>query len=490
MIARYEYDALNRRTKEFINADTDDDFDSFRHFYYTFGWQLLETRLSDSENTEPQTLQPEVQYVWSARYLDAPVLRDKNTDTDDLCDDQRLYYANDANMNVTALLATDGTPLERYVYDPYGKVTIYDDDWSETRNTSSYDNSILFCGYYHDWETGLYHVRNRYYHPHLGWITRDPAGYADGMSLYEYCRSGPLGVTDAMGLCTAPGQPGAAAEGDGSKTAKDSADQVIGDLENGRIKDVDELKERAKGLSKEEQAQLARRLREKYPQSGGVDTRNRSTGQSQFDWEKGLKDYGNPFWGKDAPYAELLSGLNSEVSRAAEEHLKMSPEARAMWDAKYEQETTYTETWVSGEWALSLEGSAGIANTFNIGLRVSTRADGPGFKVGWYVEPGLGGGSPSASACFHSGVSVVRRERSMLDIAPESSTFSYWHGNGGGNVGVGVTLGGVLGGTKSMDGKTRSYGGAVEIGAGALPVGSGHVVGGPGVEVKIYSWPD
>ena len=37
VIARYEYDALNRRTKEFVNADTDDDFDSFRHFYYTFG---------------------------------------------------------------------------------------------------------------------------------------------------------------------------------------------------------------------------------------------------------------------------------------------------------------------------------------------------------------------------------------------------------------------------------------------------------------------
>jgi len=191
VIARYEYDALNRRTKEFINADTDDDFDSFRHFYYTFGWQLLETRLSTSENTEPQTLQPEYQYVWSVRYMDAPVLRDKNTDSDDLCDDERLYYANDANMNVTALLATDGTPLERYAYDPYGKVTIYDGTWTNTRNTSSYDNSILFCGYYRDNETGLYHVRNRYYYPYFGWITRDPAGYADGMSLYEYCASGP-----------------------------------------------------------------------------------------------------------------------------------------------------------------------------------------------------------------------------------------------------------------------------------------------------------
>jgi len=95
-------------------------------------------------------------------------------------------------MNVTALLATDGTPLERYVYDPYGKVTVLDADFSaDADGKSDYDNSILFAGYYRDNETGLYHVRNRYYHTQVGWITRDPAGYADGMSLYEYCASGP-----------------------------------------------------------------------------------------------------------------------------------------------------------------------------------------------------------------------------------------------------------------------------------------------------------
>ena len=202
VVLKCEYDGLGRRTKKHINTSSplDQTYDEYQHFFYTFGWQLLETRLSESENTGPETLQPEYQYIWSVRYIDAPVLRDKNTDTDDLCDDERLYFANDANMNVTALFATDGTVLERYVYDPYGKVTIYDDDWSETRNTSSYDNRILFAGYYFDNETGLYHVRNRYYHPYVGWITRDPLGYADGMSLYEYCRSGPLGTTDSSGL--------------------------------------------------------------------------------------------------------------------------------------------------------------------------------------------------------------------------------------------------------------------------------------------------
>ena len=203
VVARYEYDGLNRRVKAHIDAQSPAEpngVDHYRHFYYNASWQILETRKSTSENTGPETLQPEYQYVWSVRYMDAPVLRDKNTDSDDLCDDERLYYANDANMNVTALVGDDGTVLERYVYDPYGKVTIYDDDWSETRNTSSYDNSILFCGYYRDNETGLYHVRNRYYEPYFGWITRDPAGYVDGMSLYEYCRSGPLVFIDPFGL--------------------------------------------------------------------------------------------------------------------------------------------------------------------------------------------------------------------------------------------------------------------------------------------------
>ncbi len=87
MIARYEYDGLGRRTKKHLNTGVDQVYDEFRHFFYNSGWQILETRLSESENTAPDSLQPEYQYVWSLRYIDAPVLRDENTDADDLCDD-------------------------------------------------------------------------------------------------------------------------------------------------------------------------------------------------------------------------------------------------------------------------------------------------------------------------------------------------------------------------------------------------------------------
>jgi len=60
---------------------------------------------------------------------------------------------------------------------------------------------VLFCGYWRDGDTELDHVRRRFYHPTLGrWLTRDPLGYIDGMSLYEYVGSLPLSAVDPYGL--------------------------------------------------------------------------------------------------------------------------------------------------------------------------------------------------------------------------------------------------------------------------------------------------
>ena len=196
--AKYERDGLNRRVKKYVPGQEPDP-DSYRHFYYNTGWQLLETRENDDEQTPPQDWQPEYQYVWSARYIDAPILRDKNTDEDGLCDDERLYYTTDANMNVTALFSTAGVALERYTYDAYGHTSVYDPDW-ESEEDTNYDNVILFAGYYRDPETWFYHVRNRFHHAELGrWHQRDPLRYVDGMSLYEYVGGNPLLSTDPTG---------------------------------------------------------------------------------------------------------------------------------------------------------------------------------------------------------------------------------------------------------------------------------------------------
>ena len=137
--------------------------DAYVHFFYNSGWQELESRVSSSENTGPESLQPQYQYVWSQRYIDAPVLRDKNTDADGLCDDERIYYLGDANFNVTTLVNTGGDALERYVYSPYGVLTIYDATWANVRSTSSYANAYTYTGRQGDTETGLFCSRARFY---------------------------------------------------------------------------------------------------------------------------------------------------------------------------------------------------------------------------------------------------------------------------------------------------------------------------------------
>ena len=124
---------------------------------------------------------------------------------------------------VTAVVdGSDGDVVERYAYDPYGKVTVLDgeddadggvSDWSaDADNVSDWDNRIGYCGYRLDPETGadgqgIMHVRHRPYIPPLGrWGSRDPLNqdqpggrYHDGMNLYEYVRSDPVDYIDRDG---------------------------------------------------------------------------------------------------------------------------------------------------------------------------------------------------------------------------------------------------------------------------------------------------
>jgi RHS repeat-associated protein len=66
-------------------------------------------------------------------------------------------------------------------------------------------NSVGYCGYIFNEDSGLYTVRFRTYSPTLGrWLERDPAGYVDGMGLYEYVRGGATSAVDPSGRWTLP----------------------------------------------------------------------------------------------------------------------------------------------------------------------------------------------------------------------------------------------------------------------------------------------
>jgi RHS repeat-associated protein len=97
--------------------------------------------------------------------------------------------------------AADGDVEERYHYDPDGKVTVLEADFTaDGDGVSDWDNCVLFAGYVYDYSTGLYCVRRRPYHPTVGrWLVHDYA-YADGMNLYEYVKGSPVYLVDPLGL--------------------------------------------------------------------------------------------------------------------------------------------------------------------------------------------------------------------------------------------------------------------------------------------------
>ncbi|MFO8014092.1 MAG: hypothetical protein R6X20_12400 [Phycisphaerae bacterium] len=95
LVVTYEYDGQKRR------IETDVAGESGLDTYYNTQWQVLEVHEGgDAAN-------PLKQFVWDVRYVDSPVVRFHDADTDGTIDDT-LYYTTDANMNVTALVDTDG----------------------------------------------------------------------------------------------------------------------------------------------------------------------------------------------------------------------------------------------------------------------------------------------------------------------------------------------------------------------------------------------
>jgi len=166
------------------------------------------------------------QHVWGTQYVDEllqlAINGDPGTDNDcvDGSEDESYWVCQDANYNVTDVFESDGDLKERYTYTPYGRRSVFKPaDSSDTFGTvpiaysqpvqlSSEDQPYGICdvghqGLMHDKEFGLIYNRARYLHPVLGRFTsRDPLGYVDGMSLYEYVMSSPIVGLDLYGLAT------------------------------------------------------------------------------------------------------------------------------------------------------------------------------------------------------------------------------------------------------------------------------------------------
>jgi RHS repeat-associated protein len=122
---------------------------------------------------------------------------------------QRSYLLTDYKGSVIAKTNDEGG-IDEIAYDAWGQASV-------AQGVDHQGLSILWNGYYFDYETGNYYLRNRYYSPvERCFLTNDPRGvnpdnnwenpfmplwqYTDGYSTTVYCKSDPVNYFDPSGL--------------------------------------------------------------------------------------------------------------------------------------------------------------------------------------------------------------------------------------------------------------------------------------------------
>ncbi|MDL2292471.1 hypothetical protein LJC17_02645 [Acholeplasma sp. OttesenSCG-928-E16] len=121
--------------------------------------------------------------------------------------DDSYYYLRDITGIIEGVISSNGTLVNRYVYDAYGNHLVLSSNGQIDSNSASIGNinPFRYKGYYYDVETNLYYLNSRYYDPEVGrFISPDSIEYLDpesivGLNLYAYCHNNPVMYTDSTG---------------------------------------------------------------------------------------------------------------------------------------------------------------------------------------------------------------------------------------------------------------------------------------------------
>ena len=171
----YKYDPLGRRVEKDVSGHV-------VKFFYDGPRVIMET---------DQSGEVQAKYVYGAGIDEVVSMTRAYHD---------YYYHFDGLGSVSDITDANGTTVESYQYDVYGRATILD-AYGHQIVESSVGNPYMFTGRRYDADSGLYYYRARYYHPRLGRFSQvDPIGYAGGMNLYAYVGNNPVENTDPFGL--------------------------------------------------------------------------------------------------------------------------------------------------------------------------------------------------------------------------------------------------------------------------------------------------
>ncbi len=206
VIAQYTYNAMGYRiTETYPQGGNGIAAGTTLNIYYDSSWQAIETRTDGtaSSNVTSQT-------VWSAAYINAVAVENSYTNNGTQIS-HAIYFEQDAQWNTTSIVSNffgQEWVAQRYVYSPYGNITVLNADWSTPPSGTQPAVSNLYQGMTLDPVTGLYYARNRNYSPSLGrWINQDPLQYINGANTYQFVMSNPVGNVDPWGLAMIPPDP-------------------------------------------------------------------------------------------------------------------------------------------------------------------------------------------------------------------------------------------------------------------------------------------
>jgi RHS repeat-associated protein len=188
LVAVYGYDAFNRRmVRAVIGEQT--------YFHLYDGWR----ECAEAVRVGTQTVLHK-QFVWGAR-LDELLSYRRRVGAGSVA----LYGHQGGQDSLAVLVDGSGMAVERYEWDPYGNVQVFNGSWGYAGATSAVGNPYLWKTIRFDAETGLYWMRNRFYSARMGrFLNDDPRGlwYDSGSqgNGYTYVGNMPLTRLDPLGL--------------------------------------------------------------------------------------------------------------------------------------------------------------------------------------------------------------------------------------------------------------------------------------------------
>ena len=193
----YKYDGMGRRTAYIYEGHStqgleNDTWPNVRLVYD--GVHIIQERRFD-DNTLLKA------YFYEAG-INRPVLM-KTYQADGVTVDKEITLITDDRGSLVGCYE-NGSVVEKIYYNSTGLQKVYDSEGDEIKNEhgkATYRSSVPFgwTGMYKDPFTGKYHTHFRDYDPiTCRWLSEDPAGYADGLNLYNAY----MGVNgrDSLGL--------------------------------------------------------------------------------------------------------------------------------------------------------------------------------------------------------------------------------------------------------------------------------------------------